>query len=114
MELSGLILAWAATGECKAEEEGGVQVRRIRPSDDSTVLSDGTIRPVSGSALEVRHRKDRHGIRVKVVSIDEPKRKSLHEVAAIGFVDERPTLWVVENVINRDLELPREVPRGRG
>ena len=79
----------------------------------STELSDGTIRPVSGSALQVRHRKDGHGVRVRVVSIDEPKRKPEHEVPTIGFVDERPTFWTVENVVNRDFKLLCEVPGSR-
>ena len=76
-------------------------------------LSDGTIRPVTGSALQVRHRKDGHGVPIRVVSIDEPKRKPVHEVPTIGFVDERPTFWTVENVVNRDLELLCEVPGSR-
>jgi len=65
-------------------------VRRVE-ANCGTGLSDGTIRPISGSALQVRHRKDGHGVRVRVVSIDEPKRKPVHEVPTIGFVDERPT-----------------------
>jgi hypothetical protein len=56
-------------------------VRRVE-GNCSTGPSDGTICPVSGSALQVRHRKNGHGVRVRVVSIDEPKRKSLHEVAS--------------------------------
>jgi hypothetical protein len=32
----------------------------------------------------------------------------MHEVPAERFVDERPALWVVENMLNRDLELLRE------
>lgn len=79
----------------------------------STALSDGTIRPVSGSALQVRHRKHGHGVPVGVVSIDERKWKPVHEVPTIGFVDERPSFWTVENVVNRNLELLCEVPRSR-
>jgi len=77
-------------------------VKRIE-ANSYTKLSGRTIRPVSGSALQVRHRKDGHGVPVRVVSIDEPERKPVHEVPTIGFVDERPTFWTVENVVNRDL-----------
>ncbi len=87
-------------------------MRRVE-GNCSTGSSDGTIRPVSGSALQVRHRKDGHGVRVRIVSIDEPERKPVHEVSTIGFVDKRPTFWTVENVVNRDFELLREVPGSR-
>ena len=86
-------------------------MRRIEATC-STTLSDGTIRPVSGSALQVRHRKHGHGVPVGVVS-DEREWKPAHEVPTIGFVDERPTFWTVENAVNRNLELLCEVPGSR-
>ena len=50
MELAGLILASVATDEPRGRRGGG-QVRRVE-ANCGTGLSDGTIRPISGSALQ--------------------------------------------------------------
>jgi len=89
-------------------------VKRPRACNRRTALSDRTICPVSRPPLRVRHSEDRHRVRLRIVSIDKREGKPLHEVPTIGFIHEGPALRPVENVVNRDLELSREIPRSRG